>query len=60
MLADQQRISDRHAETYFEMDAIPYYDMNNLTREYAALAEIEGQQWLPYMQVNSFQFWKEF
>jgi hypothetical protein len=52
MLADQQRNSDRHTETYFEMDSIPYYEMSNHTREYAALAEIDGQQWLPYMQVN--------
>jgi len=59
MLADQQRSSDRHTETYFEMDTIPYYDMNNHTRDYLALGELDGQQWLPYMQVNSFEFWKE-
>jgi hypothetical protein len=53
MLADQQRSSDRHTEAYFEMDTIPYYDMNNHTRDYLALEELDGQQWLPYMQVNN-------
>jgi hypothetical protein len=60
MLADQQRSSDRHTETYFEMDTIPYYDMNNHTREYVALGELDGQQWLPYMQVDRSWFWKEY
>jgi hypothetical protein len=60
MLADQHRGSDRHTETYFEMDSIPYYDMNNHTRDYLALGELDGQQWLPYMQVNNSELWKKY
>jgi hypothetical protein len=50
-------------ETYLDIDTIPYHQMTNHMNlpgsgDYSVLAEIEGQQWLPCMQVKMFNFGK--
>jgi hypothetical protein len=57
----EQGMIQGYTETYLDIDTFPYHQLNghmNLpgTRDYAVVAEIDGQQWLPYVQVKPFSF----
>ncbi|KAJ4429455.1 hypothetical protein ANN_21624 [Periplaneta americana] len=51
----EQGMIQGYAETYLDIEAIPYHQLANHMSlpgggDYAVIAEIDGQQWLPYMQ----------
>jgi hypothetical protein len=59
----EQGMIQGYTDTYLDTEAIPYHQLTNHmslpgSGDYAVIAETEGQQWLPYVQVKIFSFGK--